>query len=508
MADKWPPVHTDRPAIPAKSRYDLVVIGGGSAGITAARMAGQIGAAVLLVDAGKELGGDCTHTGCVPSKALIAAARTRHALTQQTRFGLPEVEAPWVDVHEVFDRIRAVQATIADGETPEILATQNIETILEARAAFAGDRTIDVNGLEVEFTKAIICTGSKPIMPNHVIDVAPLTHETIWNLQVVPEYLLIMGAGPVGVEMAQAWRRLGANVSLIMGRTGRLLPKDDAEVSGRLRRVLEAEGIEVVKGGRNPVVRGQSGIGRVQGDVTVVLPNSETRNGSHLLVAVGKAPHTDGLDLATAGIKPASGGGILVDDQLRTSNKHVFAAGDVLGDQLQLTHVAAMQAGMAVANAFTPPGLGKRTYNRDHMGWCTFSDPEVAQVGLNEDQARERWAEKVDVYRYDVALTDRALTDGDDIGYVKLVARKGRVVGATLMCARAGELIHQYAVAVRWNLKVEQLLETVSIYPTYAEATSWVAMEAYYDGHFSDKGRARIQKVMRLHGNTSIERLH
>ncbi len=460
--------------------YDLVIIGGGSAGLTAASFAVQLGAQVALLDKDR-IGGDCTWTGCVPSKTLLKAAKVAHHMRTARRYGLASAE-PEVDLKAVMTHVRDVIDEIYQEETPEALRADGIDVFMGA-ARFINTHTLAV-GQDLEFTcqdeecelylqpetglvtrNILIATGAHPFIPpiDGLDQVDYLTYETIWELDRLPRHLLIAGAGPVGCEMAQAFRRLGSEVTLLSSRD-RILPQDDEDASRVLAQTFEAEGISLHYNARaERAWQDEMGIHLTAGEIEVV--------GDTLLVAAGRRPNVSGLDLEKADVA-YSLAGIRVDDALRTSQKHIYAAGDCLGGH-QFTHYAAWQAVMALRNALLP---GSTRGVTDRVPWTTFTDPEVAHVGLTEAQARERFGDEVVTCEWPMSQVDRARTEGDTAGFMKLIHKKnGTLLGATVVAERAGETIHEWIVALNHDIKVGDLASTIHVYPTYSTTSMQAA---------------------------------
>lgn len=437
--------------------YDLVIIGGGSAGLTAAGFAVQLGSSVALIE-GHRIGGDCTWTGCVPSKTLLKAAKVAHQMRTADQHGLVATE-PRIDLKAVMDHVREVVADIYEEESPDALRAEGIDVYME-HGRFLDPHTLAIGESKVRGQNFLIATGARPFIPTIIgieaIDY--LTYETVWDLDTLPHRLLILGAGPVGCEMAQAFRRLGSQVTMITD-DNRILPRDDTEASYTLAKVLEAEGIEFLYLFQaDRAWKTEQGILLSDGDRQVT--------GDALLLAAGRRPNLEGLDLDKAGIAH-SDDGIPVDDNLCTNQRHIFAAGDCVGG-LQFTHLAGWQGFLAVRNALLP-GSSKGITNL--VPWATFTDPELAHIGLTEQQARASLGSDVLTCEWPMAQVDRARTDGSTAGFVKLIHRRnGTLLGATVIAERAGDMIHEWIVAINHGLKVHDLASSIHIYPTYSTA--------------------------------------
>ena len=463
----------------ASSPYDLVVIGGGSAGLTLGKLGAASGARVAIVEEGR-LGGDCTWTGCVPSKALLAAAHRVQAIRTAHDLGLPpaQFEAP-IDLSRVLARVHTVQQQIYDeSDSPEVLRAAGCD-VIPGRGRFSDGRTLAVDGPEGPRTLRgrfyCIATGSHPAIPAIPaipgIDTVPyLTNETIFSLERLPESLLVIGGGPVGVELGQALQRLGSRVTIVEA-LPQLLPRDDPEVVAVLHAALRADGIDVRVGAEVLALAASGG-----GIVATVRGAEGTADAAFaaVLVATGRRPNVGGLGLEAAGVRYDAGGGIQVDRRMRTSNRRIFAAGDVTG-WYPLTHAAAYQAGIVLRNTLFP--LGARA-SADPVPWATFTDPEVAHTGLTEAQARARWGDRIRVHRQPFAATDRAITDGRTMGLIKLITHgpRDRIVGAHIVGPAAGELIHEFVIAMAHNINALSLAQTIHVYPTLHGTSQHVAL--------------------------------
>lgn len=441
--------------------FDLAIIGAGSGGLTAAAFAAKIGARVALIEQGR-IGGDCTWTGCVPSKALLKAARVAHAVRTSSRFGII-ADPPVVNMTRVRAYVRQAIQRVYRFESPEELARQGIE-VFRGRGQFVDTTNIRVGEQLIQAKTFLLTTGARPRIPpiTGLNDVPFVTYENIFDNDRLPRSMIVVGAGPVGMEIAQAYQRLGAQVSLV---ADRLLPKDEPEVREVMQRVFEREGIRLVQG--------RSRSARTQNDEIVVATDDEEVRGDLLLIACGRTPAVDGLDLENAGVI-YSEEGVPVDDQLRTNVKNIYAAGDVTGGY-QFTHFAGWQAFQAVRNALLPGSTSGLT---DLVPWVTFTDPEVAHVGLTEEQARARFGESVQIRHWDIGRTDRAICEDDRDGFTKVIARQnGTLLGATVVNGRAGETITELIVAIKQNLKISELAAAIHAYPTYSTAVQQLAAE-------------------------------
>ena len=452
--------------------YDFVVLGGGSAGLTAARFAARLGRKVALVEADR-VGGDCTWTGCVPSKALIRAARACHQIREARRFGItvPDVQ---VNFSEVMSHIRAVIDQIYCPESPDSLRVEGVETHI-APASFVDSHRVGAGDATIAFKRLLIATGARPLLPpiNGLEQVNYLTYETIWDLETLPECLLVIGGGAIGCELAQAFRRLGARVTLLES-TDRILGTEEPEVSELMSRVIAAEGIELVT---NVAVET---ISETRGRL-LVTSGTRTWEGDRLLVCTGRRPQLESMNLEAAGIS-YSNSGIAVDRFLRTSQRHIYAAGDCTGGA-QFTHYAGWQGFMAARNALLP---GRTRAVKDSVPWATFTDPEIAHAGLTESQARERYGDSIRTISWPLDRVDRAIIDGRQEGFIKAVTdRKGSILGVTIVCPTAGELVQQWILAMNRGLKLGDLANSLHVYPAYSMATMQMAAEERVSGLLS-----------------------
>ena len=434
--------------------YDLIVIGGGSAGLTAARFGAQLGLKVALAEM-ERIGGDCTWTGCIPSKSLVKAAKIAHDMRSANCYGLNAV-APVVDLKAAMARIKAVSEEVYQGESSETLRNEGIDVFFGS-TRFLDSSTVQVGDVKLAGRRFVIATGARSATPTipGITEVNYLTYETVWGLQDFPGRLLVIGGGPIGCELGQAFQRLGSKVTLLEAGP-RLLPNDEPEASGLVLDRLLEEGVDVRLG---------ASVHRVwqQGITIHAESGGEDFRGEALLLAVGRAPRVANLGLEQAGVAYTPRG-IEVDAGLQTRRKHIYAAGDCLGGY-QFTHYAGWQGFMAVRNAFLP-GAAKAVLGQ--VPWATFTDPEVARVGLSEAQARASHGDKIRVVNWPLAKVDRALTEGEPKGFVKVVYRNnGTVLGATIVAPRAAEMVQEWGLAVDKKLKIGDLANSLHIYPAY-----------------------------------------
>jgi pyruvate/2-oxoglutarate dehydrogenase complex dihydrolipoamide dehydrogenase (E3) component len=444
-----------------KDTYDLAIIGGGAAGLIAAPFAVQLGARVAFIEKDR-IGGDCTWTGCVPSKTLIKSAKVAYQMRTADRFGLGPVDT-MIDLKPIMEHVHSVIAEIYSHTTPESLRNQGIEVFL-GEPRFIDAHTISIGDQNLSANYVLICTGAHPfISPIAGLDKTSfLTYQTIWDLDVMPKHLVVIGGGPIGCEITQAFRRLGSKVTLLEG-GDRLLPHDDNDASSVLAEIFRNEGIDL---------RLKSSVERVwqDGDNIQLTTGGKEIICDALLVAVGRRPNVDGLDMDKAGIK-YSQQGIQINRNLRTSRPHIYAAGDCLGG-FQFSHYAGWQGFIAVRNALLP---GSSKGITDQVPWTTFTDPQVAHVGMTEEQARHKMGDDVFTNSWPMKRVDRALNESEATGFLKLVYRKDRkLLGITIVAAEAGEMVNEWVVAMKHSFKVDELASVIHVYPTY----STVSMQA------------------------------
>lgn len=458
--------------------YDIIVVGGGTAGLVTAAGSAGIGAKVALIER-ERLGGECLWNGCVPSKALIATARAAHDSRNSARLGV-DIREPRVDFGRVMQWVRDAQGRIAPNDSPERFRGLGVD-VIEGEARFTGERTLSVDGRTVTARRVVVATGSAPAVPpiDGLADVPYHTNETIFTLARQPATLLVLGGGPIGIELAQAFARLGTTVHVIEAGT-QLLSREDHELASLLGERLTAEGVHLHLGAKVTRVEraGVAGNARDGGaDSTRVrivastgpegsASESLTLEGDALLVATGRSARVECLELARGNVD-AGKGGVTVDDSLRTTADGVWAAGDCVGP-LRFTHVADYQARLVIRNAFFP-FHGKVDYSV--VPWVTFTEPELAHVGLTEEEARQAHGDDVRVWRRPFADVDRAITDGQTCGMVKLVTTaRGKILGGHILGHGAGNMIGEITLAMKHGISATALGNTIHPYPTYPEA--------------------------------------
>jgi pyruvate/2-oxoglutarate dehydrogenase complex dihydrolipoamide dehydrogenase (E3) component len=469
---------------------DICVIGGGSGGLSVAAAAAAFGVPVVLIEKHK-MGGDCLNTGCVPSKALLAVAKRAALMRNGGAFGVT-VASVDVDFGKAHDHVQRVIAAIAPTDSSERFAGLGVR-VIKGHAKFKDRRTVVVgDDYEIRARRFVIAAGSTPAVPPIPgIDGGPyLTNETIFDLTERPNHLIIIGAGPIGLEMAQAFRRLGSEVTVL--EAAMPLAKDDPECAAIVLDQLEREGV---------VVRSSVKIVRVKhagGIVAVTFEGGqgeETIEARFLLVATGRKPTTDGLDLEAAGIK-RDRSGILVNKKLKTANRRVYAIGDVAAGQLQFTHAANYHAGLVIRNAlFRLPVK----VNNDLVPWVTYTEPELAQTGLTEAQARARKL-NIRILRWPYHDNDRAQAERETHGHIKVIATsKGKILGATIVGAQAGELIAMWTLAIAQGLNIRALTGIVLPYPTLSEIGKRAAID-YFTPSLTSPWVRRIIAWLRILG--------
>ena len=465
-------------------RPDLCVIGAGAGGLSVAAAAAAFGVPVVLIEKGR-MGGDCLNYGCVPSKALLAAARRVGDMRTASDFGV-NAAAVRVDFPAVAQHVRDTIAALAPNDSAARFTGLGVR-VVAGRAQFADRETVTVDDrFTIKARRFVIATGSTPSVPRipGIAQTPFFTNETIFDLALQPEQLLIVGGGPVGVELAQAFRRLGSTVTVIEAATP--LGKDDPECAAVVLAALERDGVVFRSGVRLVKVAGAS-------TIQVTLSGGEVIEGSHLLIAAGRTPTIEGLGLERAGVATTPHG-ITVDRHLRTTNKHIYAIGDVIGG-LQFTHVANDHAGIVIRHAlFRLPAR----IRYDAIPWVTYTDPELAQVGLTEDQAR-RAGHAVRILRWPYHENDRARIERASGGHIKVVTnRRGRILGATIVGRDAGELISIFTLAITQRLNIRALAGFIVPYPTLAEIGKRAAMSHFTPSLTSPMVRRIIGWLRRL----------
>jgi pyruvate/2-oxoglutarate dehydrogenase complex dihydrolipoamide dehydrogenase (E3) component len=459
-------------------KTDILVIGGGSGGLSVAAGAAQMGADVVLLE-GHKMGGDCLNYGCVPSKALIAAGKAAHAMGQGAAMGIAAVK-PKVDYAAAKDHVAAVIATIAPHDSVERFEGLGVK-VIEEFGTFLSPREVQAGDSKINARRIVIATGSAPFVPPipGLESVPYETNETIFTLREKPKHLLVIGGGPIGMEMAQAHRRLGCAVTVIEGM--KALGRDDPEAAEIVLDALRDEGIEIAEDAMAAEIRGKAGA------IEVACKDGCVFKGSHLLMAVGRKPNIDRLNLTAAGIETTRAG-IKVDASLKSTNRRVYAIGDVAGGA-QFTHVAGYHAGIVIRSALF--GLPAKT-RQDHIPHATYTSPELAQVGMSEAEARTAHGARLEVVRFDYAGNDRAIAEAKTTGFIKVMVVKGRPVGATIVGHQAGEHINLWALVLANKMKMSAVAAMVSPYPTIGEISKRAAGAYFSPRLFDSKGVKRV----------------
>ena len=465
-------------------KTDVLVIGAGSGGLSVAAGASQMGADVVLLE-GHKMGGDCLNYGCVPSKALIMSGKAAHAQRHSAQYGVPNARGE-VDYAAAKDFVSDVIAQIAPVDSQERFEGFGVK-VIRAYGRFISNNEVQAGDTVIKARRIVIATGSSPLIPPiQGLDKTPYeTNETLFDLRDKPEHLLIIGGGPVGMEMAQAHVRMGCKVTVIEG--DKALSKDDPELAG-IAQSYKDEGVEIAEGALAEQISGTAGA------IEVRVKDGRVFKGSHLLVAVGRSANIANLDLEKAGVETERNG-IKVDASLRTRNRKVYAIGDVAGG-LQFTHVAGYHAGVVIrALMFAIPSKAKTS----HIPWATYTDPELSQVGLTEAQARKTHGDKVEVVRFQYNHNDRAIAERKTKGLIKVMVVNGRPVGAGIVGYQAGELINLWALALANNMKMSQIAGMVAPYPTIGEINKRAA-GAYFSPRLfeSDLVKSVVRAVQRF----------
>ncbi|HZL39754.1 MAG TPA: FAD-dependent oxidoreductase [Pseudolabrys sp.] len=468
---------------------DICVIGGGSGGLSVAAAAAAFGVPVVLIERHK-MGGDCLNTGCVPSKSLLAAARRAAIMRSAGAFGVTASSID-VDFGKVHDHVQRVIAAIAPTDSVERFAGLGVR-VIKGHAKFKDRRTVVVGDLEIRARRVVIATGSTPALPPipGLYEGPYLTNESVFDLAERPDRLIVIGAGPIGLEMAQAFRRLGSEVTML--EAAMPLAKDDPECAAVVLDQLEREGVVIRSGVK--IVR----VKHASGSVSVTFEGAggeETVEGRYLLVATGRKPTTDGLDLDAAGIK-YDGSGILVNKGLKTANRRVYAIGDAAAGQLQFTHAANYHAGLVIRNAlFRLPVK----VDNDAIPRVTYTEPELAQTGLTEAQAHARGI-KMRILRWPYHDNDRAQAERETRGHIKVITTtKGKILGASIVGAQAGELIAMWTLAVAQGLNIRSLTGIALPYPTLSEIGKRAAID-YFTPSLTSPWVRRIIAWLRIFG--------
>lgn len=453
-------------------QYRMVVIGAGAAGLTAAAFAGELGAKVALIEKHK-IGGDCTWVGCVPSKALLKVAKVAHEMRTADAYGITAAE-PQVDMTQVKAYVQRAVHEVYEGETPDVVRARGVD-VIEGAATFIDAHTVEVNGRQLKADNFVIATGARPlIFPIEGLDTIDYyTNETLFDNERLPQHLVVMGAGAIGLEMAQSYRRLGAEVTVI---GAQVMPRDDHDAVRVIKDVFAREGITIVEDLVEKVER-------LAGQQFKVITKGQVEiEGDMMLVATGRAPTVNGYGLENTGVNYDKRG-IPVDKYLRTNIPHIYAVGDVTTGP-KLTHYAGFQGSIAGRNILFP--LVNFNGHTDTFPWTTFTDPEVGQVGLTENAAKEKYGKQAKVFVLPLTEGDRSQAEADTDGFIKLVYKgSSDLLGATVVAARAGEMVQEYANAMTSG-GLRSIVNAIHAYPTYSDivkkAASKLTVQELFDG--------------------------
>jgi pyruvate/2-oxoglutarate dehydrogenase complex dihydrolipoamide dehydrogenase (E3) component len=452
------------------ARYNLVVLGAGTAGLVSAAGAAGLGARVALVERAL-MGGDCLNVGCVPSKALLRCARAAADVRDAGGFGVCVPPGVRVDFPAVMERMRRLRADLSPTDSADRFRSLGVDVFL-GQARFTARDAVEVGGKTLRFARAVIATGTRAAHPPiaGLEQAGFLTNETVFTLTELPRRLAVLGAGPVGCELAQAFARLGAEVTLL-GDRPQLLPREDRDAAALVEKSLRRDGVRLLLGGKVVAVerRGAEKVLRIEGGTAGEVTADE------ILVGVGRRPNVEGLGLESAGVEYDANEGVHVNDRLRTTNRRVYAAGDICS-RFKFTHAADAMARVVIRNALF---LGRARASALIIPWCTYTDPEVAHVGLYEHEARARGYE-VQTFTEELSRVDRAVLDGETDGFVRVhvKAGRGRILGATVVARHAGEMISELTLAMSRRIGLGALADTIHPYPTQAEALKRVG-DAY-----------------------------
>jgi len=461
--------------------YDIVIIGGGSGGLVVASAAAQLNAKVALVEKNR-LGGDCLWFGCVPSKSLLHASRVAHEVKHSSRFGI-YTTPPDIQFSEATGHVQNVISTIQPHDSPERFESLGVEVIF-GEGQFKDQKTFTVNGRDLKARAFVVSTGSSPQVPpiEGIEEAGFLTNEQIFSLKERPQSLAVIGAGPIGCELGQAMHRLGSQVTIVSSRD-HILPKEDPEAALVVEKQLEADGVNILRGKRATKVEVIDGKKHLWvGEEKIVV--------DEILVSSGRVPNVHSLNLEAAGVEYTEKG-IVVNPKLQTTNKRIYGCGDVIGGY-QFTHVAGYEAAVVVQNALFFPSA-KADYRV--IPWATFTEPELARVGLSEKQARDRYGDKIEVLKQNFAEVDRAQAEGATEGFAKIITTsKGEILGAHLVGPSAGELIHEIILAMKNKLPVSALTGIIHIYPTLSEVNSKAALQLKKRNYAKNQG---LQNALR-----------
>jgi pyruvate/2-oxoglutarate dehydrogenase complex dihydrolipoamide dehydrogenase (E3) component len=479
----------------ARFEYDLGIIGGGAAGLTAAAGAAQFGAKTILIEKSSKLGGDCLHYGCVPSKTLIRTAAVWNFAGRSKAFGLPALNLPPVDLGAVMDRVREVIEKIQHHDSPERFCGLGAE-IRFGRPAFTDNHVVALDGKNIAAKNWIIATGSAPVVPpiEGLASVPYWTNETVFSQRTLPGRLIVLGGGPIGLEIAQAFARLGSKVTIVEF-MDQILGPEDADMAEILKARFEAEGVKIHT--RTKALKANSKGAAILLTVAPVAEESQTTiiEGDALFLSTGRKPNIDDLALEKAGVA-FTPRGIPTSNRLKTNISHIYACGDVNG-QFPFTHVAGYEAGIALTNTILHL---PRKVDYGRIGWCTYTDPEVASIGFNEKRARKEGLD-YRIIEEKFEDNDRAQADGETAGKIKILLDKSdKLLGCQMMGAHAGDLIHEWIIALSSGVKLSAMASAVHVYPTLSEISKRAAGRVFADKLFSDRTKSILKFLFNLKG--------
>jgi pyruvate/2-oxoglutarate dehydrogenase complex dihydrolipoamide dehydrogenase (E3) component len=479
----------------ARFEYDLGIIGGGAAGLTAAAGGAQFGAKTILIEKSSRLGGDCLHYGCVPSKTLIRTAAVWKLAGRSNAFGLPALTLPPVDLGAVMDRVREVIEKIQHHDSPERFCGLGAE-VRFGSPAFADDHVVELDGKRIAAKNWIIATGSSPVVPpiEGLASVPYWTNETVFSQRTLPGRLIVLGGGPIGLEIAQAFARLGSKVTIIEF-MDQILGPEDADMAELLKDRFEAEGVTILTGtkaikveSKGPAILLTVGPAAKEGQPTII-------EGDALFLSTGRKPNIGDLALDKAGVA-FTPRGIPANNRLKTNISHIYACGDVNG-QFPFTHVAGYEAGIALTNAILHL---PRKVDYGKIGWCTYTDPEVASIGFNEKRAHKEGLE-YRIIEEPFKDNDRAQAEGEPLGKIKILLDKNdKLLGCQMMGAHAGELIHEWIIALSSGVKLSAMAGAVHVYPTLSEISKRAAGRVFADKLFGNRTKSILKFLFNLKG--------
>ena len=479
----------------AKYDFDIGIIGGGAAGLTVASGSARLGAKTLIIEKEKELGGDCLHFGCVPSKTLIKSAHIYHLIRNSEAFGLPKIDAPPVDFKKITHRIKSVIDVIQKHDSEKRFCRLGAK-VLYGNPVFVDPHTIELEGNFISAQRWVIATGSSPSVPPlpGLRETPHITNKELFYLDRLPENLIVIGAGPIGTEMAQAFQRLGSNVTVI-DKAGHILSKEDPDMADAVKEVLQSEGVVFHLGCTILEVRDlgdKKEVLLLDSDGTTALVKGDT-----ILVALGRVPNTSGLGLDEIGVE-LEDLAVKVDNRMRSSIKHIFAAGDVTG-KYQFTHAAGYEGGIVVINAiFHLP----RKADYANFPWCTYSKPELAGIGMNEKAAKTAGI-KYSVWTESFRDNDRSLAEGEQIGLIKMLLNdKEKPIGIQIFGPHAGDLISEWVAVMAGNINISTLASAIHPYPTIGEINKRVAGSYLSTKIFSDTVKKGLKFFFNLKGRS------